>query len=188
MNKKNIGLILVLILVAIMLGTYITEQIEKSKQIKAESIGREVELVGAEKGKLAPDFTLQTLEGDTVSLSDYKGKKIVLNFWASWCPPCKAEMPHMQDYYKKYADKENVVILAANLTYEDGSKDKVQQFIDSFNITFPILMMGNKEVVNTYKVISLPSTFMIDTDGRIQHQIVGPLDQASLKEYVHSLK
>lgn len=185
--KKNIGLLLVLILIVIMLSTYIKQQIERSQQIKAETIGREVELVGAEKGKFAPDFTLSTIDGQSVSLTDYKGKKVILNFWASWCPPCKVEMPHMQQYYQKYAKQDNVVILAANLSYTDGSKDKVQQFVDSFDITFPILMMNNKKVVQLYDIISLPTTFIIDTDGRIQHKIVGPLDQKTIKEYVQGV-
>lgn len=187
MNKKNIGLILVLVLIAITLGTYIKQQVEQSQQIKAETIGREVELVGAEKGKLAPDFTLPTIDGQVASLSDFKGKKVILNFWASWCPPCKAEMPHMQQYYKKNAEQDNVIILAANLSYTDGSLDKVQQFLDSFDVTFPVLMMDQKKVVQTYEVLSLPTTFIIDTEGRIQHKIVGPLDQKALKEYVQNI-
>ena len=170
-----------------MLGTYIKQEIEQSQQIKAEAIGREVELVGAEKGKLAPDFTLPTIDGESVSLSDYKGKKVILNFWASWCPPFKVEMPHMQQYYKKYSESDQVVILAANLSYSDGSKDKVQQFVDSFDISFPVLMMNNKNVVKLYEIISLPTTFIIDTEGRIQHKIVGPLDQQAIKNYVQGI-
>ena len=92
-----------------------------------------------EKGSIPPDFELSTMAGDVVKLSDFKGKKVILNFWASWCGPCKAEMPHMQKYYKKYKESDNVEIIAVNLTTEERRGLKgVKEFIEIYDLTFPI--------------------------------------------------
>lgn len=190
MKKKNFGLVLVLLLVVIMLGTYIKQQIEKDQAINEQAIGYEVDLtedIGLEKGQVAPDFTLTNLNGEEVVLSDLQGKKVVLNFWTTWCPPCKAEMPHMQSYYDKYADKDNVEIIAVNLTYSNDSVKKVEQFVSSYKLDFPILLDEKDEVGRIYEVITIPSTYMIDTTGKIQHQIKGPLDKSALREYVLGL-
>src|SRR5699024_6220346 len=82
--------------------------------------------VGLEKGKRAPDFELETLEGGTVKLSDYRGKRVMLNFWASWCGPCRAEMPDMQTFHE---DTE-IVILAVNLTDTESSEKNIPNFVD----------------------------------------------------------
>lgn len=187
--KKKMGLVIVMVLVVIMLGTYIKNQIEASKAINENAIGYEMNLdkEGLEKGQLAPDFTLNTLDGKSLTLSDLKGKKVVLNFWASWCPPCKEEMPHLQEYYEKYAEEDNVEIVGVNLTHTDGSIEKIQQFVDSFELTFPIPLMEEAGVDQLYQVLTIPSTFMIDTEGRIQHHIVGPLDQDALRDYIEKL-
>lgn len=189
--RKSIGLIIVMMLVVIMLGGYIKNQIDAQNAISENALGYEMDLetkeTGIQKGQVAPDFTLPTLSGESLTLSDLKGKKVILNFWATWCPPCKEEMPHLQAYYEEAAKEENVEIVAVNLTTTDGSIDKIQQFIDSFNLTFPILLMEEEGVNQTYEILTIPSTFMIDTKGRIQHQIVGPLDQDALSEYVESL-
>ena len=190
MKKKNFGLVLILLLVVIMLGTYIKQKIEKNQAIDEQAIGYEVDLtedIGLEKGQIAPDFTLMNLDGEEVVLSDLRGKKVVLNFWTTWCPPCKAEMPHMQSYYDKYADKDNVEIIAVNLTYSNDSVKKVEQFVSSYKLDFPILLDEKDEVGRMYEVITIPSTYMIDTTGKIQHQIVGPLDKSALREYVLGL-
>ncbi|MEK4228463.1 peroxiredoxin family protein [Solibacillus sp. FSL H8-0538] len=187
MKKKNLGLVFVLLLIVIMVGTYVKQEIEDNEAISEQSVGYEVDLEkkeGLQKGQTAPDFTLTTLAGEEVTLSELQGKKVVLNFWATWCPPCKAEMPHMQDYYEKYADKDNVEIVAVNLTYSNKPVEKVQQFVDSFELTFPILLEEKESVSKTYEILSIPSTFIIDTEGKIQHQILGPLNQSTLREYV----
>lgn len=188
MNKKLIGKIIVLALIVIMLGTYIKQQIDKSEAV--QSTGYEVELTdetGVKKGQIAPDFTLQTLEGETVKLSNYKGKKVVINFWATWCNPCRTEMPGMQKYYEKRAEQDNVEILALNLTYDDQNADHVQNFVDSYNLTFPIVLQDNDLLVNTYEVLTIPSSFFIDTEGRVQKQVAGVLNQEKLIHYISQL-
>lgn len=186
--KKNISLLLILLLIIIAVVTYIKGQIEDSQRLAEATIGQEVELVGLKKGELAPNFTLQTLDGQTVSLEDYRGKKVVINFWATWCPPCKVEMPHMQNYYKKHAADDNVEILAVNLTYQDGSHKQIQQFVNGLNVQFPVLLAETKDIAETYKILVIPTTFMIDSEGRVQHKITGPLSLETLQQYVEKLK
>ena len=199
MKKSFIGGIVVLVLVAIMLGGYIIKQIEASEKVEEQSQikGYEVDLnkedYGLKKGQLAPDFTLQTLSGESITLSDLKGKKVLLNFWATWCPPCKKEMPDLQEYYEKYGEQENLEIVAVNLTYSERSISKedvvknVQLFADNYGLTFQIPLMKEDSISKTYQVITIPSTFMIDSEGRIQRQILGPLDIDSIHEYVSHL-
>ncbi|ATP39102.1 thiol-disulfide oxidoreductase [Solibacillus sp. R5-41] len=182
--KKNIGIVIVIALVLVMVGTYIKKEIEASNAINENAIGTEV---GTEKGQLAPDFTLRTLDGEKMTLSDLRGKRVVLNFWATWCPPCEAEMPHMQKYYEKYAKEDNVEIVGVNLTYEREKVERVEQFVESYNITFPILLEPDASVAKKYKFVTIPATFMIDTEGKIQKQISGPLDLDTLRENVKSL-
>jgi len=199
MKKSFIGGIVVLVLVAIMLGGYIIKQIEASEKVEEQSQikGYEVDLnkedYGLKKGQLAPDFTLQTLSGESITLSDLKGKKVLLNFWATWCPPCKKEMPDLQEYYEKYGEQENLEIVAVNLTYSERSIStedvvkNVQLFADNYGLTFQIPLMKEDSISKTYQVITIPSTFMIDSEGRIQRQILGPLDIDSIHEYVSHL-
>ena len=143
---------------------------------------------GTGKGDAAPDFTLTTLDGKEVSLSDYKGKKVVLNFWTSWCPPCKAEMPHMQNYYEDMSEEANVEILAVNLTNKDNGVDEVSSFVEDYGLTFPIPMDEEGQIGNAYKVIPIPTTYMIDTNGIIQNMIVGPMNEEMLIDSVDKLK
>lgn len=188
--KKNIGIIVVLALVVTMLATYIKQEIERSQVIHEQSKGYEVTLdeeVGLEKGQLAPDFTLQNMQGEEVTLSDLRGKRVVLNFWATWCPPCEAEMPHMQKYYEQYKKEDNVEIIGVNLTYANEKVERVEQFLKSYNISFPILLEQNEMVAQQYQIITIPSTYMIDTKGKIQKKIIGPLDLESLRENVIQL-
>ncbi len=199
MKKSRFGVIVILALVVIMLGGFIKNQIDESEKVNEQSQikGFEVDLdkaeYGIKKGQMAPDFTLQTLSGETLTLSDLKGKKVLLNFWATWCPPCKKEMPDLQNYYENYAKQENVEIVAVNLTYSERtintkeSVENVSLFADSYDLTFPIPLMEEDSLSKTYQVITIPSTFMIDTEGRIQRQILGPLNLDSIHEYVSQL-
>ncbi len=181
MMKKNIGLVLVLVLIGMALYGFL--QKETKSQNTVAYLGQEEQV----EEKLAPDFTLQTLDGETLTLSELRGKKVILNFWATWCPPCRTEMPHLQEYYEKYSETDNVEIVAVNATYREQSEEKVQQFIDSFNLTFPIALANEEETLNLYEVLTIPSTFFIDTDGQIQHYIVGPLDESAVHDYVQKL-
>lgn len=193
--KKNIGLLIVVLLVVAMIGTYVKQQIDKDREIETASLGKEMDeqKIGLKNGDTPPDFTLTSLDGDEVTLSDLRGKKVVLNFWATWCPPCKAEMPHMQKYYEQHAKEDNVEIIAVNLTSEerefsaDGKIDTVMTFRDSFELTFPILLDQKREVSPQYNIMTIPTTYFIDSKGYIQRAISGPMDTDMLKSYVDEL-
>ncbi len=124
---------------------------------------------GPEIGKLAPDFTLNGLDGQEVSLSDLRGKPVLLNFWATWCGPCRIEMPFLQEIYEKWTDKE-LVLLAVNL-HEDP--DKVREFVEGAGFSFPVLLTTGNEVPLSYNVRNIPATFFIDADGVIRDIKVG---------------
>ncbi|PQD94479.1 alkyl hydroperoxide reductase [Pradoshia eiseniae] len=135
---------------------------------------------GAKVGGPAADFTLEDLEGNKVSLSDYEGKKVFLNFWATWCEPCKEEMPEMEKIHKNYKD---VVILAINL---DTHKD-IQGFMDEHGLTFGTLLDVEEEVNDQYEVVSIPTSFFIDEEGIIRKKIVGVLDYEKMEENIEAL-
>lgn len=122
-------------------------------------------------GDKAPDFTLQTLNGEEVSLSDYRGEKVLINFWATWCPPCRAEMPDMQQLY----EDEDVNILAVNLTETEAGLQNVESFIDEFGITFPIPLDEKVDVAHAYGVQPIPTSFFIDREGIVHSISIGPM-------------
>lgn len=133
------------------------------------------------EGAEAPDFELNTLDGETIKLSDYRGKKVILNFWATWCPPCKAEMPHMQNFYEDYNDQ-GVEILAVNLTNMDKGEEEVQKFVDEYGLTFPIPMDEEGFAGTTYQAFTIPTSYILDENGVITKKIVGPMDENMMKD------
>ena len=193
--KKNISLLVIVLLVAVMIGTYVKQEIQDDREIKAATLGKEVdeEKVGLKKGDTSPDFTLTSLDGKEITLSELRGKKVILNFWNTWCPPCKAEMPHMQDYYERFGEKENVEILAVNLTAgerdvtADAKINTVMTFKNSYALTFPILIDAKSSLEKKYQILAIPTTFFIDSKGTIQYVIEGPLNVDLLESYVKSL-
>ncbi len=137
-------------------------------------------------GFAAPDFTLETLDGQSVTLSDLRGQAVVVNFWASWCPPCRAEMPAIQDMYADYAGR-GLVVLAVNAASQDTLAD-TQSFITENNLTFPVLLDTTGSINTLYGVTSLPTTFFIGPDGVINEIVIGgPMTEASLRLRVESL-
>jgi peroxiredoxin len=122
-------------------------------------------------GNPAADFTLPDLNGRQLRLSDYRGKMVLLNFWATWCKPCTTEMPAMQAAYDKLREQ-GLVVLAVN-ELEDTAK--VRQHIETYGHTFPVLMDGNNRVANMYGVFGLPVTVFIDPNGVVQEYIKGGL-------------
>lgn len=135
------------------------------------------QLPGLRVGLKAPDFELKDLEGKTVRLSDFQGKKIMLNFWATWCPPCKAEMPAMQKFYEESGDQ--IVILAVNIDPENN----VARYVKQMGVQFPILLDKNDQVNSQYKILSIPTTFFIDENGIIKHKHLSVMTIEMMRKY-----
>lgn len=192
MKKKIIGLLVIAALIAIATISFVRDNIDEQEAFAGEQMGTDLANnpanEGLGQGNTAPNFTLTTLEGEEVSLSDYKGKKVVLNLWATWCGPCKAEMPHLQNYYEDMAEKDNVEILAVNLTNQDVGVDKVKTFQEDYALSFPIPLDEDGVVEYMYQAVTIPTTYMIDTTGTIQNKIVGPMDEQMLADYISNLK
>ena len=143
---------------------------------------------GLEKGMVPPNFELRTLSCEIVKLADYKGKKVILNFWASWCGPCKVEMPDLQNYYQKNKDAANVEIIAVNMTSEErGGQKGIERFVKEYGLTFPIPLDEDGEVMDVYNIITIPTTYIIGTDGVISQKILGPMDEKMINELIENL-
>ena len=131
---------------------------------------------GSSENKVAKNFTLKNVQGEAVSLSQYRGKVVILNFWATWCPPCREEMPSMERLYQKYKGQD-LVMLAVNV--DDNSKQAVSKFLKRTPYSFPILLDRDSKVQNVYGVFRFPESFIIDRNGVVVTKIVGGRDWMS---------
>jgi peroxiredoxin len=154
-------------------------------RVPLDSIVQDKQVVAPATGFLAPDFTLDALDGEQVRLSSLRGQPVIINFWATWCPPCRAEMPELEKAWQKYQE-ENLVLLGVD---QAENVTVVSQFARrKMGVTFPILLDKDLTVRNAYAVRALPTTIFIDTQGRIQDvKIGGPLDQASIVDGVNKI-
>jgi len=137
-------------------------------------------------GFLAPDFSLQTADGETIRLSELRGRPVLINVWASWCIPCRSEMPALERVYQQYRDL-GFEILGINSTVQDDPI-KAVTFAKQQGLTFPILLDNEGEVTKTYQVRALPTSFFVDANGIIQEVVVGgPMSEALLRIRVAEL-
>ena len=134
-------------------------------------------------GAIAPDFTLSDLNGDEVQLSDYRGKVLLLNFWATWCPPCQQEIPMFIEVYEELKD-EDFVILAVSI---GEGKEKVSGFVSEKGMTFPVLLDSSKDVARRYLVRAIPTSVVIDRDGVVQRIVVGMMHESQLRAELKDL-
>ena len=200
--KKNKTFILLAVLLVILIGgagffynklssAYKTDTLTETSQAaenETESEETEDSQTSSEEtdsdenaAETAPDFTMTNASGEEVKLSDFFDKPVVLNFWASWCGPCKSEMPHFEDAYQKYGEDINFVIV--NLT--DGARETVEaasDFIEEQGYTFPLYFDTNTEGAMTYGTYSIPVTYFIGADGVPVAQANGALDAATLQK------
>lgn len=141
---------------------------------------------GVSQGSYALDFTLEAPDGSESSLSDYGGSVVLVNFWATWCPPCRAEMPSMQRAWKEVAG-EDILILGVNVGEDAGTID---EFIRQVPVEFPLPMDRNSTVVQTWPMRGLPTTFVVDPDGRLAYRAEGERewDDPALLDQVRALK
>lgn len=138
----------------------------------------------AQVGKQAPDFTLQNLDDQSVSLSDFRGKPVLLNFWATWCPPCRHEMPYLQEIYDEWSGK-GLVVLAINM---GESPFDVKTFMETYNLSIPALVDVAGNAAHKYNIVSIPTSFFIDSDGIIQQKIIGAFPStAAIERYLSQI-
>jgi len=137
-------------------------------------------------GFAAPDFTLDLLGGGRVTLSDLRGKAVIVNLWASWCPPCRAEMPALQRVYEANGAR-GLEILAVNTTFQD-SQAGAEEFVREFGLTFPVPLDRTGEVSRSYLLRALPTTFFVDRDGVIRNLVLGgPMSETTIQTAVEEL-
>ncbi len=134
---------------------------------------------GPEVGALAPDFTLLDTAGDKITLSDYRGQVVLLNFWATWCPPCRQEMPGIQDRYEIH--RPDLVVLAVD---NDESSVLVKDFAEDYQLTFNPLLDPNAEVQIMYQIRGYPTSMFVDENGFIQIVHIGLMTEAQLDDYL----
>lgn len=135
---------------------------------------------GLNPGDLAPNFALQGGDGAARQLVDYRGKPVVLNFWATWCAPCRQEMPELVAAYQEHQDKE-LVVLGIN-AQESG--EQARKFVDQYQMTFPVVLDSRGEIQQLYQVRGLPTTVFIDRQGRIAARHAGLLTSQVLDRYL----
>lgn len=134
------------------------------------------------EGVAAPDFAFTDFAtGRTLKLSDLRDKPVYLNFWATWCPPCVKELPHIQAKYEQYKDRINFVAISL-----DGEQEAPAQFIPSRGYTFPVGYGNEREISRAYNVEAIPMSFIIDTNGVVKAKIVGSMDEADLERFLQN--
>ena len=150
-------------------------------------VGDTADTTGTSSKFTAPDFTVIDKDGNTVKLSDMRGKPVVINFWASWCPPCKAEMPDFEEMYKKYGDE--VTFMMVNMT--DGDRETVElakKHVEDNGFTFPVYFDTEMSAAYAYYVTSLPATYFIDAEGNLITHAIGMINAATLERGIEYIK
>jgi peroxiredoxin len=138
------------------------------------------------QGFAAPDFTLETLDGSLLTLSELRGRPVMLNLWASWCLPCRVEMPAIERVYQRHRE-DGLVVVGLNVTSQD-SETAARAFVQEFGLTFPIVLDRDGAASARYELMGLPSTYFIDRDGIIRQVIIGgPMSEAVMLSHVQDL-
>ena len=137
-------------------------------------------------GFSAPDFSLKTPTGESYTLSELRGQAVLVNLWATWCPPCRAEMPTIEAMYQEYKDQ-GFIVLAVDMTYQDDPFEVVP-FTQEHNLTFPILLEETGDVAAAYQLRSLPSSYFINREGIISEVVIGgPMSEALLRTRIEQI-
>ena len=187
MNSKKKFLIIAVVFVLLLAGAFLLYN-KLSGSVSPDQLAAEDEAQnqdeesdGQQAKVKAPDFVVYDKDGNKVGLSDYLGKPVVLNFWASWCGPCASEMPDFEEAYKERGDE--IQFLMVNLT--DGYQETMEsatEYIQEQGFTFPVFYDTESNAANTYATYSIPMTFFIDSEGYMVARATGALDSATLKK------
>jgi cytochrome c biogenesis protein CcmG/thiol:disulfide interchange protein DsbE len=156
--------------------THLTDEGRNETEIFAYNIG--------DDAKIAPEFSLYTLEGDEIRLSDYAGKIVILDFWATWCPPCRKSIPDLISIQNEY--KDDLIIIGISLD-QPSTQVELQPFIESYGINYPVVL-GTLEVVEAYgNIQAIPTSFIIDREGKITNKHVGLVPKSTLVDEIEAL-
>ncbi|HEX2978796.1 MAG TPA: redoxin domain-containing protein [Anaerolineaceae bacterium] len=177
-SNRRISLLLIGLALGVVLGAGYLWARDRLDQGRFQDT-KEVDL---KIGQPVPDFTLEDLEGNSVTLSQYRGRSVILNFWATWCVPCKNEMPLLEEQSREYADE--LVVLGVNA--REG-RELASAFVDEIGVSFPILLEQAGNVIGAYQVRGYPTTFFIDPDGNLRAVHIGELNSESIGRYLEAL-
>ena len=167
----------ILIAITFVVGIIVALEVLRRQAPEPNSVGLLV------VGNPAPDFMLSTLDGVDVSLSQFRGQPVLINFWASWCTPCREEMPELVRAYEAHK-AEGFVILGLNLTYSDSVPD-ARAFASEFHVTFPVLLDKEGAMAERlYQIPGIPTSIFINRDGTIERIQVGVMNGKQIKEYI----
>lgn len=193
---KKIGGIIIVISGMIMLSNGIKSKREadwvenQNKVESSQNADTDTDSDSEEDKKIeALDFTLYDQYGKEHKLSDYRGKKVFLNFWATWCPPCRSEMPHIEDLYKEYEENSKDVIIlgvASPNVGKEGDQQYIEDFLKENNYTFPVVFDDGGMLSYQYGFSSLPTTLIIDEDGYITKYIPGAMNKSTMKSLIEN--
>ncbi|WP_342502154.1 thiol-disulfide oxidoreductase ResA [Bacillus sp. FSL R5-0397] len=136
------------------------------------------------EGSIAPNFVLQSVDGERIELKDLKGKGVFLNFWGTWCGPCKQEFPYMANQYEVFKGR-GVEIVAVNV---GESNIAVKNFMDAYGVNFPVAMDKDRQVTEAYDITPLPTTFLINPEGKVIKVIKGTMTERNVYEYMNLIK
>ncbi len=185
-RQQTLAGLVVLVLIAV-IGYLFAEKQQSSAQSAMPAVSRQATGQAAAlplAGHMAPNFTLTDLQGRTVSLLSLRGRPVVINFFASWCPPCKMETPDLVNMYQQYGEK--VQFLAVNMAPDD-TLSGVQEYVRAFGVPYPVLLDSSGAVEATYGVIDIPTSFFIDSKGVIMSRVVGFMPPVMMRAKVAQL-
>ena len=170
----------------ILLSTMVLLILTGNLAIAQQNIFAKMGAVLPNNEKPAPDFNLLTPNGKSISLSDYKGRTVLLNFWATWCIPCKKELPSMQRLYEDLK-LDGFEIVAISI--DRDKKERVHQYIEEYSLTFPVLLDPSQKVRKDYFILGLPTSYLIGKDGKLKGFISGARewDSVAAKQMFHTL-
>lgn len=177
MKRNSAAIVIIALVVAVM----VYAGVRNSRPKVSPMIGSTQPLTfGEVRGKEAPDFALQDLQGKQVKLSDFRGKAVLLNFWATWCGPCKIEMPWFVELQKQYGPQGFEIV---GVALDDSGKDEIQKFAKEMGVNYTILQ-GQDAVGDAYGAIGLPTTFYIDRSGKIIDSASGLVSRSEIEDNV----
>ncbi|WP_153462611.1 MULTISPECIES: TlpA disulfide reductase family protein [Sediminibacillus] len=182
MIKKVTAVILLLTLIVIFIYN-VTDNGEKTNMDQLANDHASANNLKA--GQAAPDLSLPSLEEKQIKLSDFKGKKILLNFWATWCGPCKEEIPALEQLKQEYGNEVEILAVNATATELEGI-EKVRSFKEQANVSFRILLDKDSKAVDTYRVLNIPTSYFIGSDGNIKETVTGPMSYEYMENTLKS--